>query len=74
MRVLAADTLAATGHAAEARDHYAAAVRLEPDLPASHQGLGAALAAGGAHAAGQERATRKREDDIATQSWLAGRA
>ena len=28
----------------------------------------------GAQAAGQERATRKREDDIATQSWLAGRA
>jgi flagellar export protein FliJ len=25
-------------------------------------------------AAGQERVTRKREDDIATQSWLAGRA
>ena len=27
-----------------------------------------------AHAAGQERATRKREDDIAIQSWLAGQA
>lgn len=27
-----------------------------------------------AHAAENERATRKREDDIATQSWLAGRA
>ena len=28
----------------------------------------------GAHAAENERATRKREDDIATQSWLAGQA
>jgi flagellar export protein FliJ len=27
-----------------------------------------------AHAAENERATRKREDDIATQSWMAGRA
>ncbi len=27
-----------------------------------------------AHAREQERAARKREDDIATQSWLAGRA
>jgi flagellar export protein FliJ len=27
-----------------------------------------------AHAAEKERATRKREDDIATQSWMAGRA
>jgi flagellar export protein FliJ len=26
-----------------------------------------------AHAAGQERVIRKREDDIATQSWMAGR-
>ncbi|MBB6131997.1 flagellar export protein FliJ [Massilia aurea] len=26
-----------------------------------------------AHAAENERATRKREDDIATQSWMAGR-
>ena len=28
----------------------------------------------GAQAQEQERATKKREDDIATQSWLAGRA
>lgn len=27
-----------------------------------------------AHAAENERATRKREDEIATQSWMAGRA
>ena len=27
----------------------------------------------GAHAREQERAVRKREDDIATQSWMAGR-